>query len=75
MSFLFGKGSTKDRLKWAFEMSIKHGLLLTLFVSVYKSVQCLLANIRKKACPLNSFIAGVIGAYCLLKFKTDMSIN
>ena len=75
MSVLFGKGTLKSRFIWALKMALNHGKLLTLFVFVYKSTQCILANLRGKADPIHSFIAGVIGSYCLLVFKTDMSIN
>ena len=45
MSFLFGKGSLKSRLLWAFKMAIRHGKILALFAFSYKLTQCILANL------------------------------
>ena len=75
MGFLFGHGSLQKRFTWAVKMALRHGKILALFAFTYKSVQCILANLRGKASPIHSFIAGIIGAFMLLHFKTDMSIN
>ena len=76
MSLLFGKGSPKERLISCCMQAIAHGKILAILAFVYKSVQCFLANLRQKADPIHSFIAGMCGSYCLLYvFKTDNSIN
>ena len=75
MSFLFGKGDLKSRMQFAFKMALAHGKILALFAFVYKSTQCILANLRGKSDPFHSFIGGLAGSYCLLKFKTEKSIN
>ena len=75
MSVLFGKGTLQSRFKWAIKMAFNHGKLLALFAFTYKSVQCLLANLRNKSDAYHSLIAGVVGSFILLYFKTDASIN
>ena len=75
MGILFGKGTLKEKLIWAVKMSLKHGFILALFAFCYKSVQCLLTNLRQKNRPWHSFVAGVFGSAMLIYFDTDMSIN
>ena len=46
MGFLFGKGDLQTRFIWALKMALRHGKILALFAFTYKTVQCLLANLR-----------------------------
>ena len=75
MGVLFGKGTMSSRFIWALKMALRHGKILALFAFTYKTVQCILANLRGKADAIHSFIGGVIGSWVLLKMETDMSIN
>ena len=75
MSILFGKGPITDRFRWSVRMALSHGKILALFAFTYKLVQCILANLRHKACASHSFVAGVAGSSMLLLLRTEMSIN
>ena len=75
MQFIFGNGPVKQRLIWSLKMAFNHGKILAIFAFTYKLIQCLLANLRKKACAVNSLVAGAIGAIVLLNTDTDMSIH
>ena len=75
MSFLFGKGTVKEKLIWSLKMAFDHGKILAIFASFYKTTVCIFANLRNKRCPLNSLVAGYLGAQVLLKLKTNLVIN
>ena len=75
MSFLFGKGTLKERFMLSLRMALDHGKILAIFASFYKMTVCIFANLRNKRCPLNSLAAGYIGAQLLLKLKTNLVIN
>ena len=40
MSLLFRGGSVIDMLKWAIKMAFNHGMLLAIFVPIYKGLSC-----------------------------------
>lgn len=76
MGVLFdNKRPLTEKLVNAVRMAIRHGKILAIFAFTYKSIQCLLTRLRGKSDPKHSFIAGLIGSYLLIKFKTDNAIN
>ena len=55
-------------------------ILLTWFIMAYGFTNIMVygsifANLRNKRCPLNSLVAGYLGAQVLLKLKTNLVIN
>ena len=63
MQYLFGRGTTLEKLKTSIKLSWIHGRNLGSFVFIYKIVQCLLTQAYGKRHPAFSFIAGIIGAF------------
>eukprot|EP00457_Paulinella_chromatophora_P019055 gb/GEZN01020589.1/.p1 GENE.gb/GEZN01020589.1/~~gb/GEZN01020589.1/.p1 ORF type:complete len:215 (-),score=7.34 gb/GEZN01020589.1/:34-657(-) len=62
MSFLFGRGSVNDKLKYIAEATFSHAKNLGTFVALYKLLLCLLRHVRKSNDGINPFIAGFIAA-------------
>lgn len=65
MTFLFGRGSTQDRLRFVYRATRQHSLNLTKFVSLYKFVTILMRRTRAsgKEAPQDSFLAGCLAGY------------
>ena len=75
MGMLFGRGSTEERIKWAGKMAFSHGLFLSLLVSSYKVVQCLLVRILKTNSKLLSLVAAFVSARVVLAKKWTLQME
>jgi len=67
MTFLFGKGNTRDKLRTIIDSTMTHSKNLGTFVFVYKSMMMFqkrfLQADKKKEHSIHSFVAGLIGGY------------
>lgn len=65
MTFLFGRGTTSQKLQYVFKATRQHSLNLTKFVGLYKLLTILMrnSNSAKKELPHESFLAGCVAGY------------
>ena len=65
MTFLFGRGTATDKLKFVYRATKQHSLNLTKFVSLYKLGTILMRRQRAdgKEAPQDSFIAGCLAGF------------
>ncbi|CAD8196299.1 unnamed protein product (macronuclear) [Paramecium tetraurelia] len=63
MTFLFRPGSIKSKFITVIQLTYQHAKNLGTFVFLYKSIVCILNNIRKKQTKLHNLISGAICGY------------
>lgn len=73
MAFLFKKGTFKEVLTSICEMTFEHAKNLGLFVFLYKSMVCLLNNLRGSSSKYHSFISGSAVGYVVFRKKTSVN--
>lgn len=77
MGVLFGRGTLRQRVEFAFKMALTHGCLLASFAFVYKATCIILRHIFRTNSPWVSLIAGGLGSqmYFAYQAKEVMQIN
>ena len=74
IAILFMKGSIVSRIKKILSLTLEHGIRISIFVGVYKSICILLKRVQGVKNPIHSFIAGAIGAY-IINLDGESAIN
>ncbi|CAO1637389.1 unnamed protein product [Parajaminaea phylloscopi] len=74
MTFLFGRGTPRDKLKFIFQATRMHSFNLMKFASLYKFVMIVLRRTNGgKERTLDSFIAGIMGGWVIFGERTTVN--
>ena len=66
MTFLFREGSIKEKIKVILQLTKEHAKNLGIFVFCYKSLVCVLNNLRGSHSKLHNLIAGAVKFYLFI---------
>ncbi len=65
IAILFMKGSLPQRIKRILALALEHGIRISVFVGVYKTICILLKRFQGASNPFHSLIAGALGAFIM----------